>query len=75
MAIVKWKKKYERRVQVVPTPLRKTNADRIRQMTDEELAEFLESENGKPWFRCSECKFESCAECALEWLKKEADDS
>lgn len=49
-----------------------TNADRIRAMSDEELSEFLENPNGKPWYRCVECKWESCEECCLEWLKQEA---
>ena len=52
----------------------KTNADRIRSMTNEELAEFVENPNGKPWYRCGECKWESCKECCLEWLKQEAKD-
>ena len=49
-----------------------TNADRIRTMSDEELAECIENPNGKPWYRCDECKWESCKECCLEWLKQEA---
>ena len=52
-----------------------TNADRIRNMTDEELAEFLDNATLAkiPW--CSdECpKEEICSNCALEWLKKETD--
>lgn len=47
-----------------------TNADRIRAMTDEELAEFLERKT--PWYRCKECKWESCKDCCLDWLKEEA---
>ena len=53
-----------------------TNADRIRAMTDEELAEFLNTVNtefcssvmGK-----SPCRAENCP-CWLEWLKEEATD-
>lgn len=48
-----------------------TNADSIRAMTDEELAKFIENPSGKPWYRCSECKWESCKECCLEWLRQE----
>ena len=49
-----------------------TNADRIRAMTDEELAEFLAE------YRCTHkaphCMEVNCAQCWLEWLKKEADN-
>ena len=48
-----------------------TNADRIRAMTDEELAEFLM----KPTrivskYECEDCE-NNCTECVLEWLKEE----
>ena len=52
-----------------------TNADRIRAMSDEELANWLENRidcpdgedcEGRPWPKCEECW--------LEWLKKEADN-
>lgn len=48
----------------------KSNADRIRQMTDEELATQLEA------FICNkikQCRREdiNCIECALKWLKQE----
>lgn len=48
----------------------KTNADRIRKMTDEELAIELEA------FICNKvkkCRREdiSCIDCALKWLKQE----
>ena len=50
-----------------------TNADRIRAMTDEELAEYIDS-----WdiMRCPMpvCKHDNgCVECWLEWLRSEAD--
>ena len=59
-----------------------TNADRIRSMTDEELAEFLKEtirENGDNLFLCEEyadtkhCMGLPCAECKayLAWLKTE----
>ena len=50
-----------------------TNADRIRMMTDEELMEFIEDPNVRPWYRCGECKWESCKECCFEWLKQEVE--
>ena len=51
----------------------KTNADRIRAMTDEELAEKLSS------FRCPQkwCfpdDGKNCKSCWLDWLKQEAAD-
>ena len=49
---------------------KQTNADRIRNMTDEELAEFLVTVN------CAYCKHENtekdCEDCFLEWLQAEA---
>lgn len=50
-----------------------TNADRIRQMTDEELCDFLDG------FLCYEigyCRAEEveCRDCKMEWLKQEAKD-
>ena len=44
-----------------------SNADKIRFMTDEELAIFLQ---GNCTFIQTPCK-ESCTECWLEWLKQE----
>ena len=50
-----------------------TNADRIRAMSDEELAEFLR------WDVCIKIKGDNrmcngwCDECVLEWLKQPAD--
>lgn len=57
---------------------RKTNADRIRAMTDEELADWLgvycngqtAQEAGKPCVS----GMGSCEECWLDWLKQEAED-
>lgn len=52
----------------------KTNGDRIRQMTDEELSEMLLLSTC--YFRCDKCKYynkcigKSCTEAALEWLKQ-----
>lgn len=50
---------------------RQSNADRIRSLSDEELAEFLERKT--PWYRCDNCKWESCKDCCLDWLKKEVE--
>lgn len=48
-----------------------TNADRIRQMTDEELADFLD---GFLCYQVGECRADDidCQECCLKWLKQEA---
>lgn len=52
-----------------------SNADRLRAMTDEELAEFLN--NGcdviAPSENCTKA-FYDCKRCWLEWLKEEATD-
>lgn len=50
-----------------------TNADRIRSMTDEELAEWLakyERNTVCPNFGAHDCQ-ESCEQCWLDWLKQE----
>lgn len=60
-------------------PIPKTNADRIRAMTDEELAEFLGTVMSGGYGKCPDGYFDcsnrkSCAECWLDWLKEEAHD-
>lgn len=58
------------------TPTRKiTNADRIRHMTDEEIATAIVENaslcpDGKI-YRETECDVLSCYDCWLEWLKRE----
>lgn len=47
-----------------------TNADRIRAMTDEELAEFMSQIPSCPPPDNRECPAE-CEDCWLEWLKQE----
>jgi len=66
---------------VVNTKLKKpiTNADRIRSMTDEELADWLgvycngqtAQEVGKPCVS----GMGSCEDCWLDWLRQEAKDA
>lgn len=48
-----------------------TNADRIRAMSDEELADFI-SACGCP-DHARDCK-ESCKDCTMEWLKQPAEE-
>ena len=56
-----------------------TNADRIRNMSDEELAEFIHKtkfDQGSNLFTCEEppvnCH-EECKECYMDWLQKEVE--
>lgn len=56
----------------------KTNADRIRAMSDEELAEYLFRDPMKMLCRGKIERTESCSEygcrgCALEWLQQPAE--
>ena len=54
----------------------KTNADRIRNMTVEELAEFLDYVTAVriPWCADRNCPEEDiCVKCALEWLKQQSE--
>ena len=58
-----------------------TNADRIRSMSDEELAELLDSvDNGgiralDVDYPCDECTQKTkCDECFIEWLQSEVEE-
>ena len=55
-----------------------TNADRIRVMTDEELAEYLQ-DGCPPNKTCAtytlETKANVCTSCWLDWLKQEVTDA
>jgi len=53
-----------------------TWGDRIRNMTDEELAEFFEIGCPPGYDPCGACvpAGDACRECWLDWLKKEAAD-
>lgn len=55
----------------------KTNADKIRSMTDEELAEFFFEPNQEFCIKCkylgSDCDGLYCKESMLEWLKQSAE--
>lgn len=54
-----------------------TNADRIRRMTDEELANWYFSEffPNAPYCNKLECYRDSpCEQCLLDWLKQEAEE-
>lgn len=70
MAEIKWIKKYEKKVRVIPSPPKpQTNADRIRAMTDEELAVFL-SQTEEHLFTGNLWSIKTWN----EWLKKEVEE-
>ena len=52
----------------------KTNADRIRGMTDDELAEFLKEVKGD--YQWANPDYPDCDDCGkwLEWLKSESEE-
>ena len=60
-----------------PEEKKMTNADRIRNMTDEELAEFIGSNENTLVLPCTICPIEianhkgECVECILKWLQSE----
>ena len=54
-----------------------TNADRIRSMSDEELAMFIRDTALVDGVFCpyEKCKRKNCGECLLDWLREEASDA
>lgn len=66
---------YKQRIGEALKPKPITNADRIRAMSDEELAKWISSRKETcPPIKEWKCSWKSCHECWLEWLKKEVDD-
>ena len=66
---------YKQKIAEVLNPKPQTNGDRIRAMTDEELAEFIERDYFVPHCPTETCNPElvdSCMHCWLDWLKQEA---
>jgi hypothetical protein len=66
---------YKRRIGEVLKPKSITNADRIRAMTDEELANFVSLCCGWTCAECpvgKECNGDECFSTWLGWLKQEA---
>ena len=54
----------------IPKP--KTNADRIRAMTDEELSDYFSELSCWPNAGREDCRgMENCMDCWLDWLKQE----
>ena len=60
-------------------PKTATNADRIRSMSDEELANFIPDWRHTKACKCNEHEFigcdNQCEKCVLEWLKQPAEES
>ena len=58
-----------------PIPI-KTNADRIRSMSDKELAEWFDLHFSEPlWCVLPECPdHHECVKCILKWLKSFAEE-
>lgn len=56
-------------IEIISNPTM-TNADKIRQMSDEELAKIIMCPyNTEPYL----CSRKECNDCCLEWLQKEAE--
>lgn len=55
---------------------KQTNADRIRPMSDEELAMNMmcTNENGLGEIECDKSDNRNCYECLLKWLKSEVEE-
>lgn len=49
----------------------KSNADRIRQMTDEELADIMQGQCACCAYQLTGCTEKECKDGAYEWLKQE----
>lgn len=56
----------------VGDPIVKTNADRIRNMSDKDLADLLSGGEPYPWCEQDPCPAETCQECIMMWLNQEA---
>lgn len=65
---------YKYRIEEAFKPKTITNADRIRSMTDEELAEFITARHYSPHCPVPWCEADEatdCEQCWLGWLRKE----
>lgn len=74
--LAEWLTELKQRREAEITAQPKTNADRIRQMSDEELADWITDGHDL----CDLCQFSTCRpefvceQGVLEWLRKEADE-
>ena len=77
--LAEWLTELKQRRETEITAPPKSNADRIRQMTDEELSEMLLLSTC--YFGCNKCKYhgkckgKSCTEAAMEWLEQECEEN
>lgn len=55
-------------------PKLQTNADRIRAMSDEELAAFIDEPTMCEGHGLGDCMNKECDKCILEWLQQPADE-
>lgn len=67
---------YEAGAKDTPTEKPQTNADRIRSMTDEDLAVSMmcPNENGLAEIDCDKNDNCNCYECLLKWLRAESEE-
>lgn len=58
------------------SPIKQTNADRIRSMTDEELAihTMCPNDTGLAEIECDKSDSCNCYECLLNWLREESEE-
>ena len=59
----------------IPEVKPQTNADRIRSMTDEELARFMDNTDGDFPPNVERCSIEESEEYWLDWLKQEVNNN
>ena len=79
--VAEWLAELQQRREADITAPPKTNADRIRKMTDEELAEFILNETNRV-FQCNHCSYTGricdkrmkCKKQIIEWLKQEVSE-
>ena len=55
-------------------PIEQTNADRIRAMSDEELAIFVDEPTMCEGHEIGDCMSKDCKKCILEWLQQPAEE-
>lgn len=66
---------YKRRIGEVLEPKPPTNADRLRAMSDEELADYFAELSCWPNAGREDCRgMANCMDCWLDWLRQEASD-
>lgn len=72
--LAEWLTELKQRREAEITAPPKTNADRVRQMTDEELADIMQGQCACCAYQLTGCTEKECKDGAYEWLKQEAKD-